>query len=170
MSAPRNTSLRTLSRFSKQVRQLHITGPATFPSPLITSERPAAAALHRTRENLAKRPRLEADESATNAPSRYFNTSRELKAVNDSSTIDFAYLPAFDPDSDVTAANVRVPIIGAWGRSQYVEAEEPDVSLSSPISNRKFNSVRSVSNCQFCFRSCCRRSQPRPSATHTSRR
>lgn len=41
MAAPRTTSVRALRTLSQQSRQLHMTGPATFPSPLLTSERPA---------------------------------------------------------------------------------------------------------------------------------
>lgn len=117
--------MRSLSKFSRQVRQLHITGSNTYSSPLLTSERPAAAAVARAQETMAKRPRVESGEASTSAPSRQFNTSRELKAVNDSSTIDFAYLPAFDPDMDVTAANIRMPIITGW--SNYSEPQEPEV-------------------------------------------
>ena len=45
-------------------------------------------------------------------PSRHFNTSRVLKAVHDSSTIDFAYLPKlFDGSLDPAPAAIRVPIL-----------------------------------------------------------
>lgn len=40
---------------------------------------------------------------------RHFNTSRALKAVKDSSTIDFAYLPDFEPESSQPLP--RVPIV-----------------------------------------------------------
>jgi hypothetical protein len=43
-------------------------------------------------------------------PVRHFNTSRSLKAVGDSSTIDFAYLPDFDPDTKKSPV-IRVPIL-----------------------------------------------------------
>lgn len=43
-------------------------------------------------------------------PIRHFNTSRTLKAVNDSSTIDFAFLPDFDPESEA-ASILRVPLL-----------------------------------------------------------
>lgn len=42
---------------------------------------------------------------------RHFNTSRELKAPNDSSTIDFAFIPDFDPDLGSSPVNIRVPIL-----------------------------------------------------------
>jgi hypothetical protein len=41
---------------------------------------------------------------------RHFNTSRSLKAVGDSSTIDFAYLPDYDPDTGDSPI-IRVPIL-----------------------------------------------------------
>jgi hypothetical protein len=43
MAAPRSVqfiALRNLSRGSHQVRNLHMTGPATFPSRILTKERP----------------------------------------------------------------------------------------------------------------------------------
>lgn len=45
-------------------------------------------------------------------PTRHFNTSRQLKSVNDSSTIDFAYLPdEFNLPDPETAQSVRVPLL-----------------------------------------------------------
>lgn len=44
MAAPRATqfiALRNLARGSHQVRQLHMTGPATYASPMLHTERPA---------------------------------------------------------------------------------------------------------------------------------
>ena len=57
----------------------------------------------------SKRPTVESKE--TPAPVRHFNTSRSLKAVGDTSTIDFAYLPDIDPDNVDDFGQVRVPII-----------------------------------------------------------
>ena len=49
---------------------------------------------------------------AQNHTSRHFNTSRELKSVNDSSTMDFAYLPKlFDGSLDPPGPGLRVPIL-----------------------------------------------------------
>lgn len=45
-------------------------------------------------------------------PSRHFNTTRELQSINDSSTIDFAYLPKlFDGSLDPPQTGIRVPIL-----------------------------------------------------------
>ncbi|EXJ59111.1 hypothetical protein A1O7_06542 [Cladophialophora yegresii CBS 114405] len=46
------------------------------------------------------------------APQRHFNTSRVLKAVGDTSTIDFAYLPKlFEESWGPAPAAIRVPIL-----------------------------------------------------------
>ncbi|KAE8323358.1 hypothetical protein BDV39DRAFT_182368 [Aspergillus sergii] len=43
---------------------------------------------------------------------RQLNTSRALKAVNDSSTVDFAYLPSMDEiDAPARPADTRIPIL-----------------------------------------------------------
>lgn len=46
----------------------------------------------------------------TPSTTRHFNTTRTLKAVNDTSTIDFAYLPQTTL-SDIVEENIIVPII-----------------------------------------------------------
>lgn len=52
-------------------------------------------------------------------PSRHFNTSRELKTVNDSSTIDFAYLPKlFDGSLDPPPRAIQIPILPDVDSSQ----------------------------------------------------
>lgn len=59
----------------------------------------------------ARKP-LGASSPAEKVPSRHFNTSRANKAVNDSSTIDFAYLPKlFEGSFDPQPAEIRVPIL-----------------------------------------------------------
>jgi hypothetical protein len=57
----------------------------------------------------SKRPSVASDTAPQTV--RHFNTSRSLKAVNDSSTIDFAYLPNMAPDLIDDEGQVRVPII-----------------------------------------------------------
>ncbi|KAL5342550.1 hypothetical protein BJX70DRAFT_394766 [Aspergillus crustosus] len=47
--------------------------------------------------------------STKDTPSREFNTSRSLKAVNDSSTVDFAYFPTITENH--TSSEVAVPIL-----------------------------------------------------------
>ena len=57
----------------------------------------------------SKRPTIEASDAP--APVRHFNTSRAHKAVNDGSTIDFAYLPSLATETEDDYGQVRVPII-----------------------------------------------------------
>ncbi|KAF2759631.1 hypothetical protein EJ05DRAFT_509360 [Pseudovirgaria hyperparasitica] len=177
MAAPRSTSLRALrqlsacSRQTVQVRKLHMTGPTTFPSPLLTSERPAvnlpkdliglqtecrkrnlpvtgskqeladrlsADAMLQSRSFSSaiqdmKRPAAsEADAYMAMPPVRHFNTSRTLKSVNDSSTIDFAYFPDFNPDVEAPPPSIRVPLlpqsVAAPNTAKFSEeAQESDV-------------------------------------------
>lgn len=61
-----------------------------------------------TAVNNSKRPNAEKQDEVKAV--RHFNTSRALKAVNDSSTIDFAYFPDFDPDN-AEASAIRVPLL-----------------------------------------------------------
>lgn len=61
-----------------------------------------------TAVNATKRPSAEQKDEVK--PVRHFNTNRALKAVNDSSTIDFAYFPDFDPDNAEGSA-LRVPLL-----------------------------------------------------------
>ncbi|KAG9632400.1 hypothetical protein KCU98_g16045, partial [Aureobasidium melanogenum] len=148
MSAPRAYQFIALRRLAAggSRRQLHMTGPATFPSPLLTAERPVSnlprdiaglraeckrrkldysGSMHdlmgrlsaddlthsrafTTAVNSSKRPSAEQQDEVKAV--RHFNTSRALKAVNDSSTIDFAYFPDFDPDN-AEASAIRVPLL-----------------------------------------------------------
>lgn len=63
-----------------------------------------------TAVNATRRPSAETKVDDAK-PVRHFNTSRALKANNDSSTIDFAYLPEniFDPENPEAA--IRVPLL-----------------------------------------------------------
>jgi hypothetical protein len=85
-----------------------MTGPATYSSILTetrtSSTRPADAA------EASKRPTATPSSSANAPASREINTSRSLKAVRDTSTIDFAYLPDFNYDAGPEPA-LRVPLL-----------------------------------------------------------
>lgn len=48
---------------------------------------------------------------AQETPSRHFNTSRSLKTIHDSSTIDFAFLPDIDSSLESVRTEIRVPIL-----------------------------------------------------------
>jgi hypothetical protein len=99
---------------------------ATSSSSLLTSDKPTFGSLS---------PKLPSSEAAawtheTGNAMRHFNTSRSLKAVNDSSTIDFAYIPDFDPDAKTAPTQIRVPIILSTATSSatqaaVAEAEQP---------------------------------------------
>ena len=68
------------------------------------------------------------------APSRHFNTSRELKANNDSSTIDFVYLPKlFDGSLDPPQAGMRVPILPDMesAEAQNILSRNPDIDAAA---------------------------------------
>ncbi|KAM3420894.1 hypothetical protein BST61_g4129 [Cercospora zeina] len=135
MAAPRATqflALRNLTRGAQQVRHLSITGPKTYASPIL--ERPV---FNPPPVSNTERPTAEHDSKP--APStRHFNTSRELKAVKDTSTIDFAYLPDLMAPSNIDIySQVRVPIIptGALAAPKVIEAEpvvmKPEINVMS---------------------------------------
>ena len=116
MAASRATSLRALKQISKptsishtQTRGLRIT-PHPEASPYLTTQKPSLTRMQAAIDDAAK----EVAKASTVPNTRQFNTSRSLKAINDSSTIDFAYLPDFDPDAGVNAGPaVRVPLLPA---------------------------------------------------------
>ncbi|TKX18595.1 SAP domain-containing protein 3 [Elsinoe australis] len=192
MSAPRISQfiplrqLATTSRqCSRQRRNLHMTGPSTFPSPVLTADRPISN-LPKDLSSLraeAKRRNLDATGSkselisrlqasdlishrsfSTSTPARptpsttettttrtrQFNTSRALKANNDSSTIDFAYFPNFSHQasaSDLPGESdhlARVPLIRAnFARSTpapFADAEAQPV-MKPVISSSSLDSV-----------------------------
>jgi len=63
---------------------------------------------------------------AEKSPVRHFNTSRTLKTVGDSSTIDFAYLPSlFDSSLDPQPTAIRVPIL------PHIESDDAQAVLES---------------------------------------
>jgi hypothetical protein len=107
-------------------RPLSMTGPATFSS-LLTSDKPAVR---------SRGPRLSPSEPTE--AGRQFNTSRSLKAVNDSSTIDFMFIPDFDPDTGRAPVELRVPML-PWNsatasvKEWFTEAEEPVRHFTPPI-------------------------------------
>ncbi|KAF2467096.1 uncharacterized protein BDR25DRAFT_305876 [Lindgomyces ingoldianus] len=76
----------------------------------------------------SRRPIVETADAGS--PVRHFNTSRALKAVNDSSTIDFAFFPDYDPDTK-DAPIIRVPILPNVSTKSYA-AEEVDEPVMLP--------------------------------------
>ncbi|KAF2420554.1 hypothetical protein EJ08DRAFT_653770 [Tothia fuscella] len=125
------TTLRTLTKSlpKTQIRSLHMTGPATFPSPLLTTQKPSFQKVQAAISDAAASQTDSQTHNASTAPARKFNTSRSLKAVRDTSTIDFAYLPELEPDEGVGGAAVlRVPLLPESlyprsGKSSYSKTE-----------------------------------------------
>ena len=99
-----------------QTRNLHMTGPATFSS-ILTSDKPTSAS--------QSAPAATPSSIVESKPIRHFNTSRSLKAVKDSSTIDFAFIPDFDPDTRSAPVEIRVPMILSTTSARVAETEEP---------------------------------------------
>lgn len=75
----------------------------------------------------SKRPVVEQKDEPKQV--RHFNTSRTLKAVNDTSTIDFAYLPAVEDGLDHSM--IRVPILPDNYSASHGPVVEEIVSLSA---------------------------------------
>ncbi|KAK3622863.1 hypothetical protein LTR56_008983 [Elasticomyces elasticus] len=86
----------------------------------------------------SKRPT--ADSAATTTSVRHFNTSRSLKSVGDTSTIDFAFLPEPDWDALAEGGEIRVPIIALDFSPAKVEEAEP-VVMKAEISTMSLDSV-----------------------------
>ncbi|WPG98276.1 Hypothetical protein R9X50_00106400 [Acrodontium crateriforme] len=179
MAAPRATqfiALRNLARGSHHVRTLHMTGPATYASPVLNKERPVLnlprdiaglrAECKRRKIDFSGNKqdlisRLNADElahsrafssvasqakrpvpetSGSSKPVRHFNTSRSLKAVGDSSTIDFAFLPDMEYGVNPDNVQLRVPILpnnfsppktGAHAPEPEIVVMKPEISSMS---------------------------------------
>jgi len=81
-----------------------------------------------------KRPTAEKTFEEVKPAVRHFNTSRALKANNDTSTIDFAFLPAFDADNQEASA-IRVPLLPTNffpPRTGAHAHEGPDAAVMKP--------------------------------------
>ncbi|KAG8622855.1 hypothetical protein KVT40_009366 [Elsinoe batatas] len=142
MSAPRITQFLPLRQLTSPTphlprhrRALHMTIPRDS-TPILTTRTPIP------------RPTSSAPEPTPRTPTgRTFNTSRALKANNDSSTIDFAFLPSsmtsFAPEMDVGADThlSRVPIIRADFARQNQEAEDVQPVMRAVISSSSLDSL-----------------------------
>ncbi|TKA68518.1 hypothetical protein B0A55_08174 [Friedmanniomyces simplex] len=86
----------------------------------------------------SKRPTAES--ANTPKPVRRFNTSRSLKAVGDTSTIDFAFFPEPEYEIPDGMGQVRVPIIATnYSAPKPVEAEP--VVMKAEISSMSLDAV-----------------------------
>jgi hypothetical protein len=120
------------------VRQLSMTG-STSSSSLLTTDKPYASSRPAGPIRLSGETTIPvAEATETGNKVRHFNTSRSLKAVRDTSTIDFAFIPDFDPETRSAPLGIRVPILpwaeaaqGVKGRA--TEGENESVCLTSSI-------------------------------------
>jgi len=114
------------------VRQLSMTGPATFSS-LLTTDKPYASNRRTNPIRLAGEQIIPVPEATeTGNKVRRFNTSRSRKAIKDSSTMDFTYIPDFDPDTRSAPLGVRVPIL-PWADVQGHSSETDNVVMQPTI-------------------------------------
>lgn len=104
-----------------------MTGPATY-SNLLTTERPKYNTPRVVSDTETRVP------DASGKPARHFNTSRSLKTVGDSSTIDFAYIPDFDPNLPGEQI-LRVPILpeAEAARKEFTAADGEDAIVIPTI-------------------------------------
>lgn len=84
-----------------------------------------------------KRPSVVRSEAPKTA--RHFNTSRSMKAVNDSSTMDFAYFPTTDADAEPEV--FRVPILPNNYTVSSKVAEVEEVVMKPQISTMSADAV-----------------------------
>jgi hypothetical protein len=137
-------AVKALTSTSKvSTRSLSMTGSTTFSS-LLTSDKPTSG-----RSNA---PRLPAsaqipipDTNDTGKPVRHFNTSRSLKAVNDSSTIDFMYIPEFDAEVKPNKMHIRVPILP--GREASDKVKERNTEAETPVRSHNPFTFLNMYNC-----------------------
>jgi len=87
-----------------------------------------------TAVDASKRPVVDSEASSPNA-TRHINTSRVLKAPKDTSTLDFAFLPDFDPDNSSAARNVPITNFN-WSDTKKTFVEQ----TPEPVSHVFFSS------------------------------
>lgn len=124
MSAPRSASIKALRQLSlgsrQQFRQLHMTEPRDIPSRLLVREgskvsessksKVCARDYYMLTSHANPKQKAKKDSSPSKDSKREFNTSRALKSPNDTSTIDFAFLP-IEEELGAASQAVRVPIL-----------------------------------------------------------
>jgi len=107
------------------VRQLSMTG-STASSSLLTTDKPYASNRSAGPIRLHGEQTIPVPEATeTGNKVRRFNTSRSLKSVGDSSTLDFMHFPEFDLESRSAPMGIRVPII-PWANVASRGAESED--------------------------------------------
>ncbi|KAJ6179325.1 hypothetical protein N7519_009786 [Penicillium mononematosum] len=118
MTAPRSSSLRALRALSQQPvapssrRCLHITGVQSA-QPANNGEKTLSNhdVLQSRAFSIAMR-RINGSAFPDSSSSRQFNTSRATKALNDTSTVDFVYMPNMaDLDAAPLQRGIQVPVL-----------------------------------------------------------
>ncbi|MCJ1485758.1 hypothetical protein MMC06_005933 [Schaereria dolodes] len=104
--ALRSSPIRAIQHFSataskQAIRQLHVTGAVSNPSQILSKSSASPQSLRDVAESKAELPQ----------PTRQFNTTRSFKAVNDTSTIDFAYMPQFTLEPISHPEIQRIPLL-----------------------------------------------------------
>jgi len=139
------------------VRQLSMTGPATFSS-LLTTDKPYASNRRTNPIRLAGEQIIPVPEATeTGNKVRRFNTSRSRKAIKDSSTMDFTYIPDFDPETRSAPLGVRVPIL-PWADVQGHSSETDNVVCHALIF--RASCVNDMMLTNALYRSCSQPSTP----------
>ncbi|KAJ5502200.1 hypothetical protein N7463_005074 [Penicillium fimorum] len=119
MAAPRSSSVRALRALSQQPvtpssrRSLHITGVQSA-QPANTGEKALSnyEVLQSRAFNIAMRRINGSAFSDSSSSSRQFNTSRATKTLNDTSTVDFIYMPSMaDLDAAPLQRGIQVPVL-----------------------------------------------------------
>jgi hypothetical protein len=109
----------------------YLQGPATYASPFLSSQRgnPNVSPDAHTSRPTTK----SASKSKPN--NKNFNTSRTLKAVNDSSPMDFAYLPSASilAPSDVEVSAMQIPILPETDSKVAMGRVEGEVALPAAM-------------------------------------
>ncbi|KAJ5542160.1 hypothetical protein N7535_004583 [Penicillium sp. DV-2018c] len=132
MTAPRSSSIRALRTLSQQPvapsarRSLHITGVQAAQSANIGEK---ALSNHEVLQSRAMNMALRRINGSafSDSPSRQFNTSRASKALNDSSTVDFVYMPTMT-DLDAPPCNGIYTVSGSG-------ADVPASAMSEVVDN-----------------------------------
>ncbi|CAN9285479.1 unnamed protein product [Alternaria alternata] len=107
------------------VRQLSMTG-STSSSSLPTTDKPYASNRPAGPIRLHGEQTIPVPEATeTGNKVRRFNTSRSLKSVGDSSTLDFMHFPDFNPETRSAPLGIRVPIL-PWANVASRSAESED--------------------------------------------
>ncbi|KAJ6103940.1 hypothetical protein N7486_004162 [Penicillium sp. IBT 16267x] len=120
MAAPRSTSLRALRQISNQRsaapiarRGLHITGvQSAQPAGSADKERLSSHDVLQSRAFSIAMRRIKSN-AFSDSSSRQFNTSRASKAIGDTSTVDFIYMPSMAEleASSPRFSSPRVPVL-----------------------------------------------------------